>query len=117
MKLVLLAGVIAMLLSIAAGPAFIAFVRRHALGQQIREEGPAGHMSKQGTPTMGGLILLSCALLTFAVADQAHDTGADGGRRHHRLRRDRLRRRLVQAGPPPLAGPVGALEDAGACWA
>ena len=56
-----------MLLSIAAGPAFIAFVRRHALGQQIREEGPAGHMSKQGTPTMGGLILLSCALLTFAV--------------------------------------------------
>ena len=67
MKLVLLAGVIAMLLSIAAGPAFIAFVRRHALGQHIREEGPAGHMSKQGTPTMGGLILLSCALLTFAV--------------------------------------------------
>ena len=67
MKLVLLAGVIAMLLSIAAGPAFIAFVRRHALGQQIREEGPAGHMSKQGTPTMGGLILLACALLTFAV--------------------------------------------------
>ncbi len=67
MKLVLLAGVIAMLLSIAAGPAFIAFVRRHALGQQIREEGPAGHLSKQGTPTMGGLILLSCALLTFAV--------------------------------------------------
>ena len=67
MKLVLLAGVIAMLLSIGAGPAFIAFVRRNALGQQIREEGPAGHMSKQGTPTMGGLFLLACSLLTFAV--------------------------------------------------
>ena len=67
MKLVLLAGVIAMLLSIAAGPAFIAFVRRNSLGQQIREEGPAGHMSKQGTPTMGGLVLLACALVTFAV--------------------------------------------------
>jgi len=66
-KLVLLAGVIAMLLSIAAGPAFIAFVRRNSLGQQIREEGPAGHMSKQGTPTMGGLVLLACALVTFAV--------------------------------------------------
>jgi phospho-N-acetylmuramoyl-pentapeptide-transferase len=66
-KLVLLAGVIAMLLSIAAGPAFIAFVNRRSIGQQIREDGPAGHMSKQGTPTMGGLILLACALLTFAV--------------------------------------------------
>src|SRR5262249_51609448 len=66
-KTVLLAGVIAMLLSIAAGPAFLAFVGRHALGPQIPEEGPAGHMSKQGTPTMGGLILLACALITFAV--------------------------------------------------
>src|SRR5579862_7453953 len=56
-----------MLLSIGAGPAFIAFVRRNALGQQIREEGPAGHMSKQGTPTMGGLFLLACSLLTFAA--------------------------------------------------
>ena len=67
MKLVLLAGVIAMLLSIGAGPAFIAFVRRNTLGQQIREDGPAGHMSKQGTPTMGGLFLLACALLAFAL--------------------------------------------------
>jgi phospho-N-acetylmuramoyl-pentapeptide-transferase len=66
-KLVLLAGVIAMMLSILAGPAFIAFVRRNSLGQQIREDGPAGHMSKQGTPTMGGLILLASALLTFAI--------------------------------------------------
>ncbi|MDX6522138.1 MAG: phospho-N-acetylmuramoyl-pentapeptide-transferase [Gaiellales bacterium] len=67
MKLVLLAGVIAMMLSILAGPAFIAFVRRNSLGQHIREDGPAGHMSKQGTPTMGGLILLASALLTFAI--------------------------------------------------
>jgi phospho-N-acetylmuramoyl-pentapeptide-transferase len=66
-KLVLLAGVIAMMLSILAGPAFIAFVRRNSLGQHIREDGPAGHMSKQGTPTMGGLILLASALLTFAI--------------------------------------------------
>ena len=113
MKLVLLAGVIAMLLSIAAGPAFIAFVRRHALGQQIREEGPAGHMSKQGTPTMGGLILLSCALLTFAVLTKRTTPALTVAGVDHRLRRHRLRRRLVQARPPPLAGPVGPLEDAG----
>ena len=95
------------------GPAFIAFVRRHALGQQIREEGPAGHMSKQGTPTMGGMILLACALVTFAVLTQAHDAGADGGRRDHRLRRDRLRRRLVQAGHTVARW---ACRGAGRCW-
>jgi phospho-N-acetylmuramoyl-pentapeptide-transferase len=66
-KLALAAGVLAMLLSIGAGPAFIAFVRRHALGQHIREEGPAGHMAKQGTPTMGGVFLLACALIAFAI--------------------------------------------------
>ena len=53
-KLVLGSAVVAMLLGILAGPAFIAFLRRHEFGQQIREEGPAGHQSKLGTPTMGG---------------------------------------------------------------
>lgn len=67
MKLVLGAAVVAMLLGIIAGPAFIAFLRRNEFGQQIREEGPAGHHSKQGTPTMGGLVLLGCALLAFAL--------------------------------------------------
>jgi phospho-N-acetylmuramoyl-pentapeptide-transferase len=66
-KLVLAAGVLAMVLSIGAGPAFIAFVRRHAFGQHIREEGPAGHMAKQGTPTLGGVLLLACALIAFAI--------------------------------------------------
>ena len=66
-KLVLAAGVVAMLLGILAGPAFIAFLRRNEFGQQIREEGPAGHMSKQGTPTLGGLVLLACALISFLV--------------------------------------------------
>jgi phospho-N-acetylmuramoyl-pentapeptide-transferase len=66
-KLVLGAAVVAMLLGIVAGPAFVAFLRRHEFGQHIREEGPAGHQVKQGTPTMGGLVLLACALVTFAV--------------------------------------------------
>ncbi len=67
MKQVLAAGVAAMLLGILSGPAFIAFLRRNEFGQQIREEGPAGHMSKQGTPTLGGLVLLACTLISFAV--------------------------------------------------
>jgi phospho-N-acetylmuramoyl-pentapeptide-transferase len=66
-KQVLAAGVAAMVLGIVVGPAFIAFLRRNEFGQQIREEGPAGHQSKQGTPTMGGLVLLACTLVAFAI--------------------------------------------------
>jgi phospho-N-acetylmuramoyl-pentapeptide-transferase len=66
-KQALAAGVLAVVLSIAAGPAFIAFVRSKAFGQYIREDGPAGHQSKQGTPTMGGLFLLGSSLFAFAL--------------------------------------------------
>ena len=62
---VLIAGLIAMVVSIVIGPKFIEFLRRNELGQPIREEGPAGHVVKQGTPVMGGLLILLCALLPF----------------------------------------------------
>jgi phospho-N-acetylmuramoyl-pentapeptide-transferase len=64
---VLIAGLIAMVISIVIGPKFIEFLRRNELGQPIREEGPAGHVVKQGTPVMGGLLILLCALLPFLV--------------------------------------------------
>ncbi len=62
---VFIAGLIAMVFSVVIGPKFIAFLRRNELGQPIREEGPAGHVVKQGTPVMGGLLILLCALLPF----------------------------------------------------
>ena len=62
---VFIAGLVAMVLSVVIGPKFIAFLRRNELGQPIREEGPAGHVVKQGTPVMGGLLILLCALLPF----------------------------------------------------
>ncbi len=65
MEKVLLAGIIGMVISITAGPKFIDFLRRNELGQQIREEGPAGHVVKQGTPTMGGLLILIVAAGAF----------------------------------------------------
>jgi len=65
MSRVFIAGLIAMVVSVVIGPKFIAFLRRNELGQQIREEGPAGHVVKQGTPVMGGLLILLCALLPF----------------------------------------------------
>ncbi len=64
---VLIAGLIAMVISIVIGPKFIEFLRRNEIGQQIREEGPAGHVVKQGTPVMGGLLILLCAFVPFLV--------------------------------------------------
>jgi phospho-N-acetylmuramoyl-pentapeptide-transferase len=62
---VLIAGVVALVISIFLGPKFIAFLRRHEFGQHIREEGPAHHVAKQGTPTMGGLLILLSASIGF----------------------------------------------------
>ncbi len=67
MTRVLAAGVLAMALAIVAGPAFIAFLRRNDFGQHIREEGPAGHVAKQGTPVMGGVLLLACSMIGFLL--------------------------------------------------
>jgi phospho-N-acetylmuramoyl-pentapeptide-transferase len=62
---VLLAGVIALLISILVGPKFVEFLRRNEFGQHIREEGPEHHVTKQGTPTMGGLLILLSATAGF----------------------------------------------------
>ena len=63
MARVLIAGLIAMVIAVAVGPQFIAWLKRQSIGQQIREEGPAGHVVKAGTPTMGGLLILVAALV------------------------------------------------------
>src|SRR6185436_12081749 len=58
-----------MLISILVGPRFIAFLRRKEYGQTIREEGPEHHVTKQGTPIMGGLLTLGAATAAYlAVA-------------------------------------------------
>jgi phospho-N-acetylmuramoyl-pentapeptide-transferase len=64
---VLLSGIIAMVISIVAGPKFIDFLRRNELGQHIREEGPKGHVTKQGTPTMGGLLIMLSMSVPFLL--------------------------------------------------
>jgi phospho-N-acetylmuramoyl-pentapeptide-transferase len=62
---VLVAAVVAMVVSIVIGPKFIEFLRRKELGQHIREEGPEAHRVKQGTPVMGGVLILIVASLAF----------------------------------------------------
>jgi phospho-N-acetylmuramoyl-pentapeptide-transferase len=62
---VLIAALTALIISIVAGPRFIAFLRHNEFGQQIRAEGPERHAVKQGTPIMGGLLLLLAATVAF----------------------------------------------------
>ena len=64
MTRVLVAGIVAGVISILAGPRFIAFLRREEFGQQIREEARAPP-EKRGTPTAGGILILLAASLAF----------------------------------------------------
>jgi phospho-N-acetylmuramoyl-pentapeptide-transferase len=70
MEKVIAAGLLAMVLSIIAGPKFIDFLRRNELGQHIREEGPEGHRTKQGTPTMGGILIVLAATIPFLLLSE-----------------------------------------------
>ena len=65
MSRVLIAGVVALLISILLGPKFIEFLRRNEFGQHIRAEGPERHVLKQGTPALGGLLILLSASVGF----------------------------------------------------
>ncbi len=67
---VLIAGLIAMVAAVVIGPKFIEVLRARNLGQQIRAEGPATHVVKQGTPTMGGLLIVGSAVLPFLAVSQ-----------------------------------------------
>ena len=58
-------------ISALAGPFLIPVLKRLKIGQNIREEGPAAHLKKAGTPTMGGiLILLSVTVTSLLFIDE-----------------------------------------------
>ena len=64
------ASLTALAISLMLGPWLIRRLRDFQIGQVIRQEGPATHRSKAGTPTMGGLLILLAALVpTLLWAD------------------------------------------------
>ncbi len=64
------AMVTAMVMALLFGSLLIRLLQRYQIGQQIRDEGPKSHLSKSGTPTMGGLlILMSLLVSTLLWAD------------------------------------------------
>ena len=67
MERVLAAAILSMAISILVGPRLITFFRAREYGQHIREDGPAGHLVKQGTPTMGGVLFVLSAAIPFLI--------------------------------------------------
>ena len=55
---VILAAAIAFAVTVTLGSKFIGFLQTKKFGQFVREEGPQTHLIKQGTPTMGGVVML-----------------------------------------------------------
>lgn len=60
----ILAVIIAFVVSAVLCPIVIPFLHRLKFGQQVRDDGPQTHLKKQGTPTMGGLVILSSIIIT-----------------------------------------------------
>ena len=65
--LVFLAVVAAIVVTMALTPLWIKFLKSSHIGQQVRADGPESHLVKQGTPTMGGVIMLLAVVATVLL--------------------------------------------------
>lgn len=68
MVALMVAGGIAMVVSLVGTPFLISWMRVHGIGQPIREDGPQGHFTKAGTPTMGGIMIVVGALSGYVIS-------------------------------------------------
>ena len=69
---ILIAAAVAMVASLGGTRLLIAWLTRRRIGQPIRDDGPDGHATKAGTPTMGGLAIVGGAGLGYVVSDFYH---------------------------------------------
>jgi phospho-N-acetylmuramoyl-pentapeptide-transferase len=67
-KLILVAGALALFFSLFGTPVLIKALARRGYGQIIRDDGPTSHHTKRGTPTMGGIIIIFSALISYLLA-------------------------------------------------
>lgn len=61
---IVMSVIISFAISVVLGPVVIPFLRRLKVGQTVREEGPKEHLKKNGTPTMGGILILVSVVVT-----------------------------------------------------
>lgn len=65
-----LAGITALILSLILGPWIIKKLKKHQIGEEIRDVGPESHAAKKGTPTMGGFLIIGATIIpTILWAD------------------------------------------------
>jgi phospho-N-acetylmuramoyl-pentapeptide-transferase len=62
-----LAALTALMITFVIAPHFIRWLRKISMIQQIRDDGPATHLSKAGTPTMGGIIILTAITVSMLM--------------------------------------------------
>jgi len=66
-RTILLSTAVSMAVALFGTPFAIRLFTRRGLGQEIRSDGPAGHASKRGTPTMGGTVIIIASLIGYFV--------------------------------------------------
>jgi phospho-N-acetylmuramoyl-pentapeptide-transferase len=94
----LLSGGVALLVSLVGTPVLIRWLQSQGIGQQIREDGPRGHITKAGTPTMGGLMIVAGAFVGYLVG-------------HLRAGAIYTRAGILAMGAVVAAGLVGVADD------
>jgi len=65
MKGIVFAGALSLLLSFIFTPSLIRILAKRGVGQMIRDDGPKTHHVKRGTPTMGGIVLISSTIIAY----------------------------------------------------
>jgi phospho-N-acetylmuramoyl-pentapeptide-transferase len=73
----LLSFVLSLVVTLVVGKFLVPFLRRIKAGQSIKEDGPVWHMSKQGTPTMGGIMFMAGIAVAGIVSAVTNMTEGD----------------------------------------
>lgn len=68
MRVILIAGAMALLFSLFGTPLLIRSLAKRGYGQVIRDDGPMTHHTKRGTPTMGGIIIIVATVFAYTIA-------------------------------------------------
>ena len=67
MDMVIYAVLASFIIALVSGYILVPLLKRLKLGQQVRDDGPKTHLSKAGTPTMGGIIMLIAVIATILI--------------------------------------------------
>lgn len=68
MRAILLGGGLALIISLMGTRVAIRLLTRRGYGQEIRDDGPTSHHTKRGTPTMGGIVVILAAVVSYFAA-------------------------------------------------